>query len=89
MFEVASEEGEPGLYVACFEGNCTLTNDQGTVELAGGEGGYVGGADESPKKLDMIPAFQSEDPWLQSIDEDKQKNQMLLVISEMGNFGNR
>lgn len=78
LFDASDADGEPGLYLACFEGSCTLTNDQGMVELSGGEAAYAADENDTPRKLDFIPTFQSQDPWLEAIDGDKRDRFNLL-----------
>jgi len=66
---VPEPPGEPpseGLYVSCYQGNCSVQTPEKTVDLEAGQAGYVGTG--GAEKLDEIPAFQAEDPIYQAIE---------------------
>lgn len=57
-----------GVYLSCYEGQCTLRSAQGELELSGGQAGVLGEGEDVPRELSEIPEFQSEDPFLRALE---------------------
>ena len=69
---------EIGLFVSCYEGNCRVETETGTVDLSAGQAAFAGSVTESPERLPAIPAFQSEDPFLGALTQDRELSPHLL-----------
>lgn len=65
--EPQAEPPAQGLYVSCYQGNCSLSTSENTVELEAGNAGFVGEGGNAAA-LDEIPAFQAEDPIYQALE---------------------
>ena len=70
--------GQVGLFVSCYEGNCSVETETNTVELTAGQAAFAGSATENPERLPGIPAFQSEDPFLGALTQDRELSPQLL-----------
>lgn len=60
---------EAGLYVACYEGHCILTQEDRSLDLGAGEAGFASLDGQRLIRLERIEPFQTDDPYLQSINE--------------------
>ena len=61
LFETEAQDGTPpGLYVSCYQGDCDVDD----VNLGAGEAAYTSADGTVHLRLELIPTFQSEDPWL-------------------------
>lgn len=68
LFAAQSRSGaEPGLYVACYEGHCSLLQEDRTLDLGAGEAGFANATELV--RLEQIEPFQQNDPYLNTINE--------------------
>ncbi len=72
LFTVEDGDGgiEPGLYVGCYEGHCVLLQEDRTIDLGAGESGFASSDGLVLVRLERIQPFQTEDPYLRTINEE-------------------
>ena len=79
------DDPEPGLYVSCYTGECDLELEDEVINLGDGEAGFADESGQTQIRLELIPPFQSNDPWL-----DEQTlllyNGLLSDIDSSGEF---
>jgi len=64
LFEIKTkEEVEPGLYVSCITGHCSVDD----LNLGEGEASFKGGEDASAERIEPPPVL-TEDPYFKTVD---------------------
>lgn len=64
LFGIEERIGNPpGLYVSVYDGHVTLENEAGSIELGGGEAGFVDMLGNTPARLSKQPLFQVMDTF--------------------------
>lgn len=63
----SSSVTEPGLYVACYEGHCTMLQEGRELDLGAGEAGFADA--QRLIRLQQIDPFQINDPYLNTIND--------------------
>ena len=58
------DDPEPGLYVSCYTGECDLELEDEIINLGDGEAAFADESGQNQIRLELIPPFQSNDPWL-------------------------
>ncbi|MCH7696731.1 MAG: FecR domain-containing protein [Proteobacteria bacterium] len=70
LFSTTSITGiEPGLYVACYEGHCTMQQEDRSLDLGAGEAGFASIDGQQLIRLERIEPFQTDDPYLRTINQ--------------------
>ncbi|MCC7410604.1 MAG: FecR domain-containing protein [Gammaproteobacteria bacterium] len=68
LFNVREKsEVDPGLYVSCYAGHCSMQTDTETVDLGAGEAAYTGGEGAAPERIEP-PAVLAQDPYFKTVD---------------------
>ncbi|NNE39039.1 MAG: FecR domain-containing protein, partial [Gammaproteobacteria bacterium] len=65
---LTGRDAEPGLFVACYEGHCSLEDDDSVVDLGNGETGFAAYQGGERARVTRIEPFQQEDRYLRAID---------------------
>jgi len=70
LFGAESRPGaEPGLYVACYDGHCSMSQEEKTIDLGAGEAGFASIDGQQLVRFEQIKPFQANDPYLNTINE--------------------
>jgi len=69
MLDSPSEQTvTPGLYVACYEGDCQLSDEQTSIDVGDGEMGFASGDDQPMTVVEEIDTFLAEDTYFATIE---------------------
>jgi len=63
-------EAQPGVFLSCYEGHCTLTKDDETIDLGVGESASYSEQDLQLTRFEQVQPFQADDPYLETINRE-------------------
>ncbi len=87
LFGAEARKGTPpGLYVSVADGHVSIEAGGKTLDLGVGEAGYAAPDGTGLARLDRIPAFQEQDPYLRTINPDFEPLYDLLGNSPQQQF---
>ncbi len=86
LFKTQSQERiPPGLYLSVYDGDVTIENEAGTINLGKGESAYAAPDQTQLIRLAAQPLFLIQDPFPSPVQFDEQQPLILEVFEEQRN----
>ncbi len=71
LFDASAEpQSEPGLYLSLYDGHLSVDDGDEVKDIGAGEAIYVNKVKGPMLRMEIIPPFQSNDPYLKMINKD-------------------